>query len=59
MYGIKKHDLKFIQKKHEIQRSYLKDQFFIGSTGQVKTLLDVSFSANHSKRYYAEIINKM
>lgn len=59
MYGIKKHDLKYIQKKHELQRKYLEDQFFVGSSGQVKTLLDVSFSANHSKRYYSEIINKI
>jgi len=59
MYGITKQDLKYIQKKHEFQRDYLNDNFFTSSTGQVKTLLDVSFSANHSKRYYNEIINKI
>lgn len=59
MYGIKNSDLKFIQKKHEFQRNYLTDKFFTTSSGQVKTLLDVSFSANHSKRYYNEIINKI
>ncbi len=58
-YGITTKDLEVIQKKHEIQRAYLKDKFFIGSTGQYKSLLDVSFSANHSKRYYSEIINKI
>jgi hypothetical protein len=59
MYGIKSQDLKFIQKKHQFQRNYLNDKFFTTSSGQVKTLLDVSFSANHSKRYYNEIINKI
>jgi len=59
MYGIKKQDLKYIQNKHLFQKNYLKDNFFTSSTGQIKTLLDVSFSANHSKRYYNEMINKI
>ena len=59
MYGLKDRDLKEIQKKHEVQRDYLDNNTFTTSTGQVKSLLDVSFSANHSKRYYSEIINKI
>jgi hypothetical protein len=59
MYGLKEKDLKEIQKKHEIQRDYLDNHNFTTATGQVKSLLDVSFSANHSKRYYSEIINKI
>ena len=59
MYGLKDRDLKQIQKKHEVQRDYLDNNTFTTSTGQVKSLLDVSFSANHSKRYYSEIINKI
>ena len=59
MYGLKEKDLKEIQKKHEVQRDYLDNHNFITATGQIKTLLDVSFSANHSKRYYSEIINKI
>jgi hypothetical protein len=59
MYGLKEKDLKEIQKKHEVQRDYLDNHNFTTSTGQVKSLLDVSFSANHSKRYYSEIINKI
>ncbi len=59
MYGLSKHDLKTMQKKHEVQRDYLSNHEFNTSSGQVKTLLDVSFSANHSKRYYSELINKI
>jgi hypothetical protein len=59
MYGLKEKDLKIIQKKHEIQRDYLDNHTFVTGSGQVKSLLDVSFSANHSKRYYSEIINKI
>ncbi|MGE4456222.1 MAG: hypothetical protein AB7E13_04765 [Arcobacteraceae bacterium] len=60
MYGITKHDLKIIQKKHDLQREYLKNSYFVSQTsGQVKSLLDVSFSANHSTRYYTEILNKI
>jgi hypothetical protein len=59
MYGLKQKDLKVIQKKHEIQRDYLDNHTFVTGSGQVKSLLDVSFSANHSKRYYSEIINKI
>lgn len=59
MYGLKDKDLKQIQKKHEMQRDYLDNHNFTTGSGQVKSLLDVSFSANHSKRYYSEIINKI
>jgi hypothetical protein len=59
MYGLKEKDLKQIQKKHEVQRDYLDNHNFVTQSGQVKSLLDVSFSANHSKRYYSEIINKI
>lgn len=59
MYGLKEKDLIQIQKRHEVQRDYLENHNFLTSSGQVKTLLDVSFSANHSSRYYTEIINKI
>ena len=59
MYGLKEKDLKEIQKKHEVQRDYLDNHNFTTATGQIKSLLDVSFSANHSSRYYTEIINKI
>jgi len=59
MYGISKNDLIQVKKKHKIQKKYLEDSFFYTKSGQVKTLLDVSFHANHSTRYYSEIINKI
>jgi hypothetical protein len=59
MYGLKEKDLIQIQKKHEMQRDYLKNHNFETGSGQIKTLLDVSFSANHSKRYYSELLNKI
>ncbi len=59
MYGISKLDLEKIQKKHNLQRQYLKDNSFVTSQGQLKTLQDISFSANHSERYYSELINKI
>ena len=59
MYGLTKLDLKNIQKKHDLQRSFLSNSTFETSTGQVKSLLDVSFSANHSPRYYTELLNKI
>lgn len=59
MYGLTKLDLKNIQKKHELQRNFLSNSIFETSTGQIKSLLDVSFSANHSPRYYTELLNKI
>ena len=59
MYGLTKLDLKNIQQKHDLQRDYLVNSTFETSTGQCKTLLDVSFSANHSPRYYTELLNKI
>lgn len=59
MYGLTKLDLKAIQKKHELQRNFLSNSTFETSTGQIKSLLDVSFSANHSPRYYTELLNKI
>jgi len=59
MYGISQNDLEQTTKKLKIQKKYLEDSFFFTKSGQVKTLLEVSFHANHSSRYYAEIINKI
>ncbi|MBU0632596.1 replication endonuclease [bacterium] len=59
MYGLSKHDLEFINKKIQYQKDFLLDNSFTTSSGQVKTLLDVSFSANHSERYYAQLTNKI
>lgn len=58
-YGLTIHDLKYAQEKIDSQRSYLSNNFFTTSTGQVKSLLDVSFSANISTRYYSQLSNKI
>ena len=59
MYGLTAHDVEFINQKIKFQKSYLEDNFFTTGNGEVKTLLDVSFSANHSNRYYSQLTNKI
>jgi len=58
-YGLNSHDLKYCRDKIDGQRSYLSNNHFHTSTGQVKSLLDVSFSANISERYYSQLSNKI
>lgn len=58
-YGLDNQDLKFCRDKIDAQKSYLSNNFFNTSTGQVKSLLDISFSANVSERYYAQLSNKI
>jgi len=58
-YGLNHHDLKHAKDKLDAQRSYLSNNTFHTSTGQVKTLLEVSFSANLSNRYYSQLSNKI
>ena len=59
MFGLNKNDLKMIQNKIDRQSKYLDTNYFTTDSGQVKTLKDVSFSANHSVRYYAQLSNKI
>lgn len=59
MFGLTNHDLKNIQSKIDNQSNYLDTNFFTTDSGQIKTLRDVSFSANHSLRYYAQLSNKI
>lgn len=58
-YGLTPEDLKYCRDKIDGQKSYLANNHFHTSTGQVKSLLDVSFSANISERYYAQLSNKI
>lgn len=58
-YGLTPDDLKYCRDKIDGQRSYLSNNHFHTSTGQVKSLLDVSFSANISERYYSQLSNKI
>ena len=59
MFGLSKNDLKTIQNKLKSQSNYLDNNYFTTSTGQIKTLRDISFSANHSVRYYSQLNNKI
>lgn len=58
-YGLSEDDLSSMKDKIDKQKSYLSNNFFHTSMGQVKSLLDVSFSANISERYYAQLSNKI
>ena len=58
-YGLTSDDLKSVRDKLARQRHFLESETFLTDSGQVKTLLDVSFAANHSERYYALILNKI
>ena len=59
MYGIDKLDLLQCQDKLNEQKEYLLSQGYVNSLGECKTLLDCSMSANFSKKYYAEISNRV
>ena len=58
-YGLSFSDLQHQRKRLKKQEDYLENNFFTTSTGQHKSLLDVSYSANLSKRYYPRILNKV
>lgn len=58
-YGLTKDDLELARNKIDKQKYYLENNYFHTATGQVKSLLDVSFSANISERYYAQLSNKI
>ncbi|MCK9337831.1 MAG: replication endonuclease [Arcobacteraceae bacterium] len=59
MYGLSKQNLIFCQEKLDKQRKFLSDCKVQTSTGQIKSYLDFSHSANLSSRYYSELINKV
>lgn len=59
LYNISSYDLKNAQTKIDNQKDYLSSNTFTTSNGSVKTLLDVSMSANISSRYYAQLVNKV
>jgi len=59
-YGLSKIDLEVVRTKIKRQKNYLEsNKFFSPTTGQEISLLDVSYSANHSSRYYARVLNKV
>lgn len=58
-YGLSLLDLQVVKDKLQKQRAYLENETFMTTTGQIKSLLDVSYSANHSERYFARVLNKV
>jgi len=58
-YGQSKRDLQNSKNKIAKQKKYLESQTFISESGDTKCLLDVSYSANVSERYYPRILNKV
>ncbi|MDD2640960.1 MAG: replication endonuclease [Arcobacteraceae bacterium] len=58
-YGLSSSDFQNVKRKLEKQKNYLESQTFLNSQGEVKSLLDVSYSANLSARYYPRILNKV
>lgn len=58
-YGISSIQVEFANQKLRNQRDFLKRSNFLSSTGQTRSLFDVSMSANLSKRYYAEVTNRV
>lgn len=57
-YGITKQDIQIAFDKMQNQKDYLSSNVITTNTGQNKSFLDMSFSANLSKRYYAEVTNR-
>lgn len=58
-FGLTYDDLQSVKDKIKRQRDYLEKETFITDTGAVMSLLDVSYSANHSERYFARLLNKV
>jgi len=58
-YGLTFDDLNACKRKLKKQEDFLENNHFTTSSGQEKSLLDVSYSANLSKRYYPRILNKV
>ena len=58
-YGLYEQDLMNVQWKIAKQKKYLESQTFLANDGTEKNLLDVSYSANLSERYYPRILNKV
>jgi len=57
-YGLSQKDLMQVRDNQAKQRDYLEQNSITTSKGEKKTFKDMSYSANHSKRYYPRILNK-
>ena len=58
-YGLTNKDFNFAKQKVENQKNYMESHQWVNDDGEFKSLLDVSFSANLSKRYYPRLLNKV
>jgi len=58
-YGLDKKLFEYAKKKLETQRRYLEVNTFQTRNGSIKTLLEISYSANLSPRYYAQLANRI
>ena len=59
MFGISHFDVVHANEKIKAQREYMLNVSFVNQFGEVRSLLDCSMSANLSKKYYAEVSNRM
>ena len=59
MFGVSELDRIKCQEKLEKQRAYMRGFSFVNNLGEIKTLLDCSMSANLSRKYYAEVANRV
>lgn len=59
MFGITETDLQICRDKIEQQKAYMLSHTFVNELGECKSLLDCSFSANLSSKYYAEVSNRV
>jgi hypothetical protein len=59
MYGIHQYDIDYANEKLTKQKDFLENNSILTSNGTVKSLMECSYSANISKRYYAELTNRV
>lgn len=59
MFGISEFDRIQCQKKLEKQKAYMRSFSFVNSLGEARSLLDCSMAANLSRKYYAEVANRV
>jgi len=59
VFGISKFDRIQCQEKLEKQKAYMRSFSFVNDLGEVRSLLDFSMAANFSRKYYAEVANRV
>ena len=59
VFGISKFDRIQCQEKLEKQKAYMRSFSFVNDFGEVRSLLDFSMAANFSRKYYAEVANRV